>query len=70
MHRYLVVIEKTDNNYSAYSPDLPGCVATGATEDEVERNISEAINLHIRGLVEDGLPVPDPGSTARYVTVQ
>ena len=56
--RYAVVIEKAQGNYSAYVPDLPGCVATGATTADVEREIREAIAFHIEGLREDGLPVP------------
>ena len=60
MHRFLVVIEKAASNYSAYSPDLPGCVATGKTREEAERNMHEAIEMHVRGLKEDKLPVPDP----------
>ncbi|MEW6227463.1 MAG: type II toxin-antitoxin system HicB family antitoxin [Bacillota bacterium] len=67
--RYLVVIEKVDGNYSAFSPDLPGCVATGATRDEAKRNMEEAIALHIRGLREDSLPVPEPTTYAEYVSV-
>jgi predicted RNase H-like HicB family nuclease len=70
MHRFLVVIEKADGNYSAYSPDLPGCIATGATQEEVEKNMTEAINLHIQGLIEDGLPVPESESVAKYVAVE
>jgi len=70
MRRFLVVIEKADGNYSAYSPDLPGCVATGAGRDEVERNMKTAIEMHIRGLIEDGLPVPEPESVAEYITVR
>ena len=58
MHRFLIVIEKADGNYSAYSPDLPGCVATGKTHDQAARNMHEAIDLHVRGLLEDKLPVP------------
>jgi predicted RNase H-like HicB family nuclease len=69
MYRFLVVIEKADGNYSAYSPDLPGCVATGATREEVERNIHEAIELHVQGLLEDNLPVPQANSFAEYVAV-
>jgi predicted RNase H-like HicB family nuclease len=65
--RYAVVIEKTDGNYSAYVPDLPGCVATGDTVASVEREIREAIRFHIEGLKEDGLPVPAPTSLAEYV---
>jgi predicted RNase H-like HicB family nuclease len=65
--RYAVVIEKAGNNYSAYVPDLPGCVATGATIAETELEIRDAIRFHIEGLVEDGLPVPEPVSRAEYV---
>lgn len=65
--RYAVVIEKTDDNYSAYVPDLPGCVATGGTVKIVEAEIREAIRFHIEGLREDGLPVPAPTSIADYV---
>ena len=65
--RYAVVIEKANGNYSAYVPDLPGCVATGATVPEVEAAIRTAIQMHIEGLKEDGLPVPDPTSLAEYV---
>jgi predicted RNase H-like HicB family nuclease len=56
--RYAIVVEKTESNYSAYVPDLSGCVATGATVEETEREIREAIKFHIEGLIEDGLPVP------------
>jgi predicted RNase H-like HicB family nuclease len=69
MHRFLVVIEKADNNYSAYSPDLPGCVATGKTREEAERNMHEAIEMHVHGLVEDGLQVPESTSFAEYISV-
>jgi predicted RNase H-like HicB family nuclease len=55
---FLIVIEDAGRNFSAYSPDLPGCVATGATREETERNMSEAIQLHLEGLREDGLPKP------------
>ncbi len=65
--RYAVVIEKADSNYSAYVPDLPGCVATGETVDAVEAEIREAIRFHIDGLKADGLPVPAPTSIADYV---
>ena len=70
MHRFLVVIEKADSNYSAYSPDLPGCVATGATLEEAEQNMHEAILAHIQGLKEDGIPVPPSQSLAEYMVVQ
>ncbi|MBK5959119.1 hypothetical protein CCR97_13005 [Rhodoplanes elegans] len=62
--RYAVVIEKVNETYSAYVPDLPGCIATGETVAEVETNIRDAIRFHIEGLEEDGLPVPQPKSVA------
>ena len=65
--RFAIVIEKADGNYSAYVPDLPGCVATGDTVEEAEREIRDAIRFHIEGLREDGLPVPPPTSIAEYV---
>ena len=65
--RYAVVTERANGNYSAYVPDLPGCVATGANLPEVEQRIREAIRFHIDGLREDGLPVPEPTSTCDYV---
>jgi predicted RNase H-like HicB family nuclease len=65
--RYAIVIEKALDNYSAYVPDLPGCVATGTTVEEVEKEIREAIRFHIQGLKEDGIPVPGPTSIADYV---
>jgi predicted RNase H-like HicB family nuclease len=65
--RYAVVIEQANGNYSAYVPDLPGCVATGGSVAEVEREIRDAIRFHIDGLKEDGLPVPAPTSIADYV---
>ena len=67
--RYAVVIERTASNYSAYVPDLPGCVATGATIEEVEAEIREAITLHLDGLREDGIPAPQPSSQVEYVDV-
>lgn len=67
--RYAIVIENAGTNYSAYVPDLPGCVATGVTAEEAEREIREAIEFHIEGLREDGLPVPQPSSAVRYVEV-
>ncbi len=65
--RYAVVIEKAEGNYSAYVPDLPGCVATGNTVADVEREIRAAIRFHIEGLHEDGLPIPAPTSSVEYV---
>ncbi len=70
MRRFLVVIEKAGKNYSAYSPDLPGCVATGATREEVEKNMHEAVKMHIDGLLEDKLPIPEYHSFAEYVAVE
>jgi predicted RNase H-like HicB family nuclease len=67
--RYAVVIEKAAKNYSAYVPDLPGCVATGATVEETEQLIREAIELHLSGLRDDGVPVPPPSSHVDYVDV-
>lgn len=69
VHRYLIVIEKTNGNYSAYSPDLPGCVATGKELDKVKGNMQEAIEMHIQGLREDQLPIPEPSSVGDYVSV-
>ena len=69
MHRFLIVIEKAGSNYSAYSPDLPGCVATGATLEETEKNMYEALEMHVRGLQEDNLPIPESRSFAEYVAV-
>jgi predicted RNase H-like HicB family nuclease len=67
--RYAIVIEKAEGNYSAYVPDLPGCVATGATIAEVETEIREAIVFHLDGLREDGMPVPPGDSQVDYVEV-
>lgn len=66
--KYLVIIEKTDKNYSAYLPDIPGCGATGATKEEVIKNLEEALLLHIEGLQEDGLPIPEPAAQSVYVS--
>ena len=67
--RYAVVIEKGERNYSAYVPDLPGCVSVGDSLDEVKAEIREAIALHLEGLRQDGLPIPKPSSAAEYVEV-
>ena len=64
-----MVIEKAADNYSAYVPDLPGCIAIGATVEETEQLIREAIELHLAGLREDGLPLPQPSSHVEYVEV-
>ena len=67
--RYAIVVEKAENNYSAYVPDLPGCVATGFTVEETEQEMREAIGFHIGGLIEDGLPVPQPASIVEYLEI-
>jgi predicted RNase H-like HicB family nuclease len=67
--RYAIVIEKAEGNYSAYVPDLPGCVATGQTVAEVEAEIREAIEFHLEGMREDGLPIPAASSQVEYVEV-
>ncbi len=67
--RYAIVIEKAESNYAAYVPDLPGCVATGRTIEETEKEIREAIDLHLRGMREDGLPIPEPSSSVDYVEI-
>lgn len=67
--RYAIVIEKAEGNFSAYVPDLPGCVATGATVEEVESQIREAIEFHIEGMREDGIPIPPPASRVEYVDI-
>ncbi len=69
MSKYLVVIEKAEKNYSAFCPDLPGCVATGATKEDVEKNILEAVTLHLEGIKEDGQPIPPHTATAQYISV-
>ncbi|MBU1223159.1 MAG: type II toxin-antitoxin system HicB family antitoxin [Gammaproteobacteria bacterium] len=67
--RFAIVVEKTENNYSAYVPDLPGCVATGQTVEEVENEIRSAIEFHIEGLREDGQAIPQPVSIVEYLEV-
>lgn len=67
--RYAIVIERAENNYSAYVPDLPGCVATGNTVQEVETEIREAITFHLDGLREDGIVIPPPSSVVEYLEV-
>lgn len=69
MNRYLIVIENAGSNYSAYSPDLAGCATTGSTVEETKRNMEGAIEFHLEGLREEGLPVPQPSSIAEYVEV-
>jgi len=70
MHSFLVVIEKANGNFSAYSPDLPGCVATGSTQEEAAQNMHSAIEMHIQGLKEDGLPIPESHSFAEYIVIR
>ncbi len=67
--RYAIVIEKAEDNFAAYVPDLPGCVAAGATVVETEQLIREAIKFHLRGMREDGLPIPQPSSQVDYVEI-
>ena len=67
--RYAIVIEKAEGNFSAYVPDLPGCIATGNTVAEVETEIREAISFHLEGMREDGIPVPEPSSQVEYIDV-
>lgn len=70
MHRFLIVVEKANGNYSAYSPDIPGCIATGGTRKQAEQNMYEAIEMHVRGLLEDRLPIPRTHSFAEYIAIQ
>ena len=67
--KYLIIIEKSETGYSAYSPDLPGCVSTGNTLEETERNMREAISFHIDGLKEEGYEIPKPTSRSSYVEI-
>ncbi|HLM67038.1 MAG TPA: type II toxin-antitoxin system HicB family antitoxin [Longimicrobium sp.] len=69
MKRYLVVVERTATGYSAYSPDLPGCISTGPTRAAIEDNMREAIEFHLEGLQIEGLPVPEPSSESAYIDV-
>lgn len=69
MKKYLIIVEETGTGYSAYSPDLPGCGSTGASREEVENNIREAIEFHIDGLKQEGYPVPEPSSYSSYIDV-
>ena len=70
MKKYLIVFEKTGDGYSAYSPDLPGCVSTGGTQAEVEAGIREAIEFHLDGLRQEGYLVPEPHAYSTYVEVR
>ena len=69
MYRFLIVIEKANGNFSAYCPDLPGCVATGKTREQTTRNMHKAIEIHVRGMREDRQPVPQTRAFAEYVAV-
>lgn len=69
MKKFLIVIEETATGFSAYSPDLPGCVSTGRTQEEVERKMREAIEFHLEGMRLEGLPAPEPHATSSYVDV-
>ena len=69
MKKYAIVVEQAQRNFAAYVPDLPGCVATGATVEETERLLREAIELHVAGMREAGLPVPAPSSLVDYLEV-
>jgi predicted RNase H-like HicB family nuclease len=67
--KYLIVIEQTASGYSAYSPDLPGCIATAETNDEIQREMTDAIAFHLDGLRKEGLAIPEPHSTSSYVEI-
>ncbi len=67
--KYLVIIEKTKTGFSAFSPDLPGCVATGATKEQAEKNMRDAIAFHLEGMEEEGLKAPQPHSVSTYVEI-
>ena len=70
MKKIAIVIERGANNLSAYVPDLPGCITTGKTIEEIEHNIREALELHLEGLQEDGEPIPEPSTSVSYVELQ
>ena len=67
MHRYLVIIEKANGNYSAFSPDVPGCIATGETREAAEQEMQAALQMHLEGMKEDGLPIPKPSASVGYI---
>ncbi len=69
MYRFLIIIEKANGNYSAYCPDLPGCVATGKTREETERNMYEAVQMHLQGMIEDKMAIPENIALAEYIAV-
>ena len=70
MERFLIVVEKATGNYSAYCPDLPGCIATGKTIDEVKQRMAEAIKIHLEGMREDNIPIPVVKSQADYISLE
>jgi predicted RNase H-like HicB family nuclease len=70
MERFLIIVEKANGNFSAYCPDLPGCIATGKTRDEVLQRMEEAIKLHLEGMREDNIPVPQIKSFAEYISLE
>ena len=67
--RHMEIIEPTETGFSAFSPDLPGCISTGATREDVEQNMQEAIELHLEGVREEGYPVPAPSTSSAYIEV-
>lgn len=67
--KYLIIIEETDTGYSAYSPDLPGCISTGSTTELIEKNMKEAIKFHIEGLKLEGYDIPKPSGKYAYVEI-
>ena len=67
MNRYLIIVEKAKGNFSAYSPDVPGCVATGATREEAEKEMHHALKMHFDGMKEDGLQLPEPSTSVGYI---
>ena len=69
MHKYLIIIEKTATGFSSCSPDLPGCVSTGETREEIERNMKEAIEFPLEGMQEEGYPIPQPSAESAYLKV-
>ena len=69
MKKYLIIVEKTETGYSAFSPDVPGCGSTGETKAEVERNIQEAVEFHLEGLRLEGYPIPEPSTYSSYIDI-
>jgi len=67
--KYTMIIEEGENNYSTYLPDLPGCVATAKTIEELKQLMHEAVEFHIQGMIEDGLPIPEPNSHVEYIEI-